>query len=238
MFFIKNHELQKEAFFKCWEKKAVTKKSIFSKTMFQGQRWNKGILIRRESKELVVSRPALVKTKKCYSKFFRWKGNDNGRKPGTWGRRKSSRKGMSIFHSCKMWMVQKDTCGSRSEWLSRFSVSASHQAALKCHGTVLLLGSWGLPPNSHGCGKNWIPQSCRPAAPSSCSQPHAPCPLALYGQFTSQQPVLPGLLWPGYTTCTKAWVPAPLSGWSQWNPTGALHAPQAGLTLHPNRKRI
>ena len=39
-----------------------------------------------------------------------------------------------------------------SEWLSWFSVSASHQAALKCHGAVLLLGSSGLPPYSHGCG--------------------------------------------------------------------------------------
>ena len=57
-FSLKIMNSRKKHFSSAERKKAVTKNSIFSKTMFQGQRWNKGIL-RRESKEFVASRPAL-----------------------------------------------------------------------------------------------------------------------------------------------------------------------------------
>lgn len=73
--------------------------------------------------------------------------------------------------------------GSLSQHLTRLHSSA-----------MGLCSFWDLETFLHTHMVVEIPQSCRTVTLSSCSLPHAPCPLALDRQFTSQQPVLPGLL--------------------------------------------
>lgn len=61
MFLIKNHECEKEAFFKCERKKLSPRIPYSAKLCFR----NAGEILRwRKPKKFVVSRPALLKTKK------------------------------------------------------------------------------------------------------------------------------------------------------------------------------
>lgn len=152
---------------------------------------------------------------------------------------RKSRKGVSVFCGCKCGQFKTTYVDQESgvaqlhtlfQALTRLQSSAS--------GAVLLSGSWGLLPNSHGCWKNSIPCSYRTEALSSYRLPTAPCHMALYRQFVSQQLVLPGVLGLGYIHLQRGNEPTlHCQGGVKKALQEALHAPRAGPAHHTQKEK-